>query len=190
MVITKEELRVNERILAREVRTIDQNGEQLGILKLEDALEAARDRGLDLVEVSPNSKPPVCRILDYGKYKYQQEKRQQESKKHQHVILVKEIKLRPKTGEHDIQVKLRHIQKFLEKGNKVKATIMFRGREVVHSDIGLAILSRIEEETSALGFIESAPKFDGKNVSMVIAPLRRMGFEDKKTVVQSPNKDD
>ena len=173
-------MRINERILARSIRTIDVNGDQLGILTVEEALVVARERGMDLVEVAPNSKPPVCRIMDYGRYKYQQEKRQQESRKHQHVIHIKEIKMRPKTGEHDYQFKLKHIRKFLEKGNKVKATVMFRGREVFHAERGTAILSRIEENVADLGFIEAPPKFEGRNMFMVIAPSKRATTEEKK----------
>jgi len=179
-------LRVNDRINVRHVRTIDQEGEQLGILPVEEALAIARERGLDLVEVAPNSKPPVCRIMDYGRYKYQQEKRQQESKKHQHVIQVKEIKLRPKTGEHDFQFKLHHITKFLEKGNKVKATIMFRGREVVHPDRGMQILSRIEEEIAEFGIVEAPPKLEGRNMFMIIAPTKRGGIEEKPDEKEQP----
>lgn len=152
------------------VRAIDDNGDQLGIIPIKDALQIARDRGLDLVEVAPNAKPPVCRIMDYGRYKYQQEKRQNEGKKRQSQIILKEIKLRPKTGEHDYNTKVRHITKFLSKGNKVKVTIMFRGREIVHPQIGLNILKRIIEELAEVSIVENQPKLEGRNMSMLLSP--------------------
>jgi len=169
----KNEPNINEAIKARQVRTIDQDGTQLGILEIEDALRIAEDRELDLVEVAANSDPPVCRIMDYGRYKYQQEKKQQESRKHQTIIQIKEIKFRPKTSKHDYEFKVRHIKTFLEKGNKVKVTIMFRGREIVHSDIGRGILDRVAEEVAELGGIETASKLEGRNMSMILAPHKK-----------------
>jgi translation initiation factor IF-3 len=163
---------VNDKIIASVVRAIDDSGEQLGIIPVKEVLAIAQDRGLDLVEVAPNAKPPVCRIMDYGRYKYQQEKRATESKKKQSQITIKEIKLRPKTGEHDYQTKVKHILKFLDKGNKVKVTIMFRGREIVHSDIGMRILNRIAEELNESAQVENHPKLEGRNMSMLLSPRK------------------
>jgi translation initiation factor IF-3 len=164
---------VNRAIRAREVRVIDDAGEQLGIMGLNEALQAASERGLDLVEVSPNSKPPVCRIMDYGKYKYQQSKRAAEAKKKTAKVEIKEVKLRPKTEEHDFQVKLKRAVKFLEAGNKVKVTIMFRGREVTHPEFGHRILNRVAEEVKDLGQPESVPRMTGRFMSMVIGPHKK-----------------
>jgi translation initiation factor IF-3 len=150
------------------VRVIGVESEQLGILTIERAILAAEEAGLDLVEVAPDAKPPVCRIMDYGKYKFQQEKKQTEGKKHQTTVTVKEIKVRPKTGEHDIQVKLRHILEFLEKGFKVRVTVMFRGREIVHAELGLRHLDRIIKECGDKAILESPPKLEGRNMSMVL----------------------
>ncbi len=163
---------MNNKIIASVVRTIDDAGEQLGIIPVKEALSIAQERGLDLVEVAPNAKPPVCRIMDYGRYKYQQEKRATESKKKQSQITIKEIKLRPKTGEHDYQTKVKHITKFLDKGNKVKVTIMFRGREIVHSDIGMRILRRIAVELDENALVENQPKLEGRNMSMLLSPRK------------------
>ena len=124
------------------------------------------------MEVAPNAKPPVCRVMDWGRYKYQQEKRSAESKKHQSTVTIKEVKLRPKTGEHDYQVKLKNARKFIEKGNKVKVTIMFRGREIVHPDIGRNILNRIAEEMKEEVIVESFPKLEGRNMTMMLAPQK------------------
>ncbi|MDP8256997.1 MAG: translation initiation factor IF-3 [Candidatus Alcyoniella australis] len=166
----KDEPRMNDGIRARSVRTVDQDGEQLGILDIAEALRIAEQRDLDLVEVASTSDPPVCRIMDYGRYKYQQEKKQQESRKHQTVIQVKEIKFRPKTSVHDYEFKVKHIQTFLEKGNKVKVTIMFRGREIVHSNIGRQILERVAEDVAELGIVEAQSKLEGRNMSMMLTP--------------------
>lgn len=132
--------------------------------------QIAEERGLDLVEVAPQASPPVCKIMDYGKYKYRQKKKEQEARKNQVVINVKEVKLRPKIGEHDFQVKLKAARRFLKDNDKVKATIMFRGREIVHKDIGRELLERLAEETSDLGHVESKPKMEGRNMIMTIAP--------------------
>ncbi len=156
-----------------EVRLIDPDGEQLGILSIKEALEAAKERELDLVEVSPNSKPPVCRIMDFGKYKYEQKKRLQETKKKQSIVQMKEIKLRPKIDEHDFQFKLRHIKRFLGEGNKAKITVIFRGREIVHKDRGRAILERVAEEVKELGTIDLGPKLEGRNLVMVLSPTHK-----------------
>ncbi|UCD86197.1 MAG: translation initiation factor IF-3 [Deltaproteobacteria bacterium] len=167
------EVRVNKRIRASEVRLIDPDGVQLGVFPIGEALTAATDRGLDLVEVSPKSNPPVCRIMDYGKYKYQQKKKLQEAKKKQSVIHIKEVKLRPKIEEHDLQFKLRHIERFLSEGDKVKVTVMFRGREITRKELGQALLERLVEETKELGTIDQSPKQEGRNLVMFLSPIHR-----------------
>ncbi len=151
------------------VRAIADNGDQLGIIPLDDAMKIALEKGMDLVEVAPNANPPVCRIMDYGRYKYQQEKRSTEGKKRQSQVVVKEIKLRPKTGEHDYMTKRKHIEKFLSKNFKVKVTIMFRGREIVHPEIGLRILQRIVNELEELSVVENHPKLEGRNMTMLLS---------------------
>lgn len=157
-------------IRVREVRLIDPEGNQLGIMAIEDARQAAEEFGLDLVEVSPEARPPVCKIMDFGRWKYQQAKRSQEARRKQHTIQVKEVKLRPKTDEHDYQFKLRHIKRFLTEGNKVKVTIRFRGREVEHPERGRRILERIAEEVEELGRIEQLPKQEGRTMASILAP--------------------
>jgi translation initiation factor IF-3 len=152
---------------------IDDAGEQLGVLDLDSALQAASNRGLDLVEVSPTAKPPVCRIMDYGKYKYQQSKRAAEAKKKQARVEIKEVKLRPKTDEHDYQFKLKNARRFLGEGNKVKVTIMFRGREVTHPEFGRRILMRVAEDVQDLGQAETNPNMAGRFMNMVIGPLKK-----------------
>ena len=166
------EVRVNRRIRAREVRVIDPDGKQLGIMSLDDALNTAMEMDLDLVEVATKSEPPVCRIMDYGKLKYQQSKKTQESKKKQVVIHLKEIKLRPKTDEHDFQFKVRHMERFLKEGNKVKVSMVFRGREIMHPDIGEKILNRVIESTKESAAVEQAPKREGRAMNMILAPIQ------------------
>jgi len=155
------------------VRVIDDEGGQLGIMDLGAALQAAEEQGLDLVEVSPNAAPPVCRIMDYGKYKYQQSKRAAEAKKKQARVEIKEVKLRPKTDEHDYQFKVKNAKRFLGEGNKVKVTIMFRGREVTHPEFGRRILQRVAEDLVELGQIESHPNMTGRFMSMVVGPIKK-----------------
>jgi translation initiation factor IF-3 len=157
-------------IRVREVRVISPEGEQLGILPIEEALALARERDLDLVEVAPNEQPPVCRIMDYGKYKYQQAKRSQEAKKRQKVIQLKEIKMRPKTEEHDYQFKLRHAQRFLEEGNKVKVTLLFRGREMDHVQLGQRLLDRIITDCKDVSTVEQHSRMEGQTLSLLLAP--------------------
>jgi translation initiation factor IF-3 len=152
------------------VRLIDEDGSQLGITPVEEALRIAEDRGLDLVEVAPNARPPVCRIMDYGKYKYEESKKQKKAQKKQHIIQIKEIKLRPKTEEHDFQFKLRHARKFLEERNKVKFTLIFRGRELQHKDRGQRLLEKVAGEVEDIGVIENGPKLEGRNMIMIVAP--------------------
>jgi len=166
------DVRINREIRAKEVRVIDPEGKQLGILPLMEALRTASNFDLDLVEVSPKSDPPVCRIMDYGKFKYQQSKKAHEAKKKQAVVHIKEVKMRPKTEEHDFQFKLRHIERFLKEGNKTKITIVFRGRELAHPDLGKNMLGRITEGTKEWGKIEQPPRFEGRNFVMVLAPLQ------------------
>jgi translation initiation factor IF-3 len=160
-------------IRASEVRLVAEDGEQLGIQVLKDALEVAAEAGLDLVEVAPTAKPPVCRLMDYGKYKYLMSKKASEAKKKQTVIHVKEIKLRSKTEEHDLQFKLKNIIKFLTAGDKVKVTMVFRGREITHTNLGLDRLKRIMEEVKEVGTVEQTPKLEGRSMTMVIAPLAK-----------------
>lgn len=149
---------------------IDPDGNQVGILPIHEALAAASEFGLDLVEVSPNAAPPVCKIMDYGRYKYEQTKKQQEAKKKQTTSQLKEIKVRPKTGEHDLKTKLGHIRKFLERNDKVKVTVMFRGREIALSNRGRELLEQIANEVEDLAAVEQYPKFEGRTMMMVLAP--------------------
>jgi translation initiation factor IF-3 len=163
-------LRVNERIRIKEVRVISQDGTQLGILPIEQALHTAYEQHLDLVEVAPEARPPVCRIMDYGKYRYEQAKKAREAKKKQTIIELKEIKLRPKTEEHDFQFKARHAERFLKEGNKAKITMMFRGREMIRMDRGKALLDRFVEALKDVAVVEQAPKVEGRNMTMILAP--------------------
>ncbi|OGP96184.1 MAG: translation initiation factor IF-3 [Deltaproteobacteria bacterium RBG_16_47_11] len=166
------DVRINREIRAKEVRVIDPEGKQLGILAVSEALRLATNVELDLVEVSSKSEPPVCRIMDYGKFKYQQSKKAHDAKKKQAVVHLKEVKMRPKTEEHDFQFKLRHIERFLKEGNKTKVTVVFRGRELAHPDLGRNMLSRITEEAKEWGKVEQGPKFEGRNFIMVLTPLQ------------------
>ncbi|CAH2031527.1 translation initiation factor IF-3 [Trichlorobacter ammonificans] len=163
-------MNINHSIRAHEVRVVADDGEQLGILTLREALEAAEARQLDLVEVSPTAQPPVCRIMDYGKFKYQQSKKQQESRKKQVQVQVKEVKIRPKTDDHDLDFKVKHVRRFLEEGNKAKVTLVFRGREITHQDIGRAVIERFASELADVGVVEVQPRVDGRQLFMIIAP--------------------
>jgi len=167
------ELRINDKILSREVRVINLEGEQLGIFPIAEALNIAREASRDLVEVSPNASPPVCRIMDYGKFKYEQSKKTYQAKKKKHVPRVthiKEIKVRPKTEEHDLQFKIRHIKKFLTQGDKAKITLIFRGREITHPERGKEVMDRIAEEVQDVGAVENPAKLEGRNMIMLLAP--------------------
>jgi translation initiation factor IF-3 len=155
-------------IKLKEVRVINSDGEQLGILDTREAIKRAEEQGLDLVEVAPTAKPPVCRIMDFGKYKYEMAKKAAESRKHQTVIVVKEIKLRPRTDEHDVNFKMNNIKRFLEEGNKVKVTVMFRGREMAHIDYGRKVLERIVSELQNDAVVESPPRLEGRNMTMLL----------------------
>ena len=161
-------MRVNNRIRVREVRVIGESGEPLGVMQTLDALKRAEEAGLDLVEVAPTVNPPVCRIIDYSKYKYEQEKREKEARKKQKIVHIKEIRMGPKIGEHDYQFKLRFLQDFLKRGDKVKVTMMFRGREMAHIDLGRKVLDRLASDISAVGEVEASPRLEGRIFSMTI----------------------
>lgn len=161
---------MNGSIRAHQVRCIDPDGVQLGVLDTREAILKAEEFGLDLVEVQPNVDPPVCKILDYGKYKYEAQKRANEARKKQKIIEVKEIKLRPNIDEHDYQVKMRNVVKFLSAGDKVKVTLRFRGREMAHQELGANVLTRVRQETEEIAKIEAMPKMEGRQMIMVLAP--------------------
>ena len=161
--------RVNERIRVREVRVIDEDGSQLGIMPPPQALAIARQKGLDLVEIAATANPPVCRIMDFGRYQYQEQKRARSAKKHQKVIEVKEIKFRPKVDEHDYQFKKKHIERFLSDGDKVKATIFFRGREMAHPEIGRRILERLIDELADVAMAETTPRQEGNQMHTILS---------------------
>ncbi|WP_347710092.1 translation initiation factor IF-3 [Thiomicrorhabdus sp. zzn3] len=165
--------RINRAITASEVRLIDENGEQLGVVSIEQALNAAMEAELDLVEISAKSTPPVCRIMDYGKYLYQQQKKQHEAKKKQKQVQVKEVKFRPGTEEGDYQVKLRNLMKFLDKGDRVKVTIWFRGREITHKELGLKMLERVRDDIQEVATVEQMPKMEGRQMQMMVAPAKK-----------------
>src|SRR5919206_3066420 len=171
-VAAEEEPRINGQIRARSVRLISESGEQLGIKHIRDAMDYAEKRDLDLVEVAPNSDPPVVRVMDYGKYKYQKEQARKAARKKQVNINVREIKLRPKIGDHDFATKRGHVERFLRGGDKVKITIMFRGREVQHPELGEKLLRRLASDLEDLGRIESQPNLDGRNMVMVMTPRK------------------
>jgi translation initiation factor IF-3 len=162
--------RVNFQIRVPEVRVVSSSGEQLGVMPTDKAVALADEEGLDLVEVSPTARPPVCRIMDYGKFKYQQSKKLQEAKKKQVQVQLKEVKLRPKTDEHDLQFKINHILRFLEEGNKAKVTLVFRGREITHMEFGKKSLDKIVEAIKDVAVIEVMPKMEGRSMFMIVAP--------------------
>jgi translation initiation factor IF-3 len=171
-IATDKRVRVNRQIRISPVRVIGEDGEQLGIMPVEEALETAESKGLDLVEVAPNSRPPVVRIMDYGKFKYEQARKARQAKKKQQHVQLKEVKFRPGIDEHDLEFKLRHARRFLEDGNKVKATMMFRGRQVAHPELGREVLSRVAGELEDVGKVESNPVLEGRNMIMVLAPRK------------------
>jgi translation initiation factor IF-3 len=168
----RDQTRVNERIRVPEVRVIDDQGAQIGVMKTPDALALASERDLDLVVVAPEASPPVCRILDYSKYKYEQAQKLKQARKHQQQITVREIKFRPKIAQHDYDTKKHHVERFLRHKDKVKVTIMFRGREVTHPERGTMILDRLAEELSELGVVEQRPMQEGRNMTMMMAPSK------------------
>jgi len=164
---------VNDRIRCPEVRLIGAEGENVGVVSPERALELAENAGLDLVEISPNAEPPVCKIMDFGKYKYEQQKRESEARKKQKIIEIKEIKFRPGTDTHDYDVKMRNVFKFLENGDKVKITLRFRGREMAHLNLGRELLERVAEDVQEMGKVENMPKMEGRQMTMMIGPLTK-----------------
>ena len=163
-------MRVNREIRVREVRVIGPEGEQLGILPTPDAFRKAQDMGYDLVEVAPTSQPPVCRIMDYGKYKYELSKKEHQSRRHQKSTQVKEIKLRPRTDKHDLEIKIRQIKGFLAEGNKTKVTVTFRGREMANQEMGRAMINTVIEQLADSGTVEYAPRMEGRSLVMIVAP--------------------
>ena len=166
-------LRINRQIRISPLRLIGVEGEQIGVVSRDDAIKMAQDAGVDLVEISPTASPPVCKLMDYGRYKYEQNKKAQKAKAKQHTIQVKEVRLRPKTDTHDIQTKTRKARKFLEDGHKVAFTVIFRGREVTHPEIPLEILRGIMEELEELCKIERAPSIEGRRMTMIVAPVKK-----------------
>ncbi len=173
----RDETRVNERIRVPEVRLIDEDGNQVGVLRTEEALAYAHERDLDLVEVAPDARPPVCRVLDYSKYKYEQEQKAKAARRHQKQVNVREIKLRPKIADNDYRTKKSHVVRFLERDDRVKVTIMFRGREQTHPERGEALLKRLADDVSELGIVEQSPQQDGRNMTMLLAPVKRKPAE-------------
>ena len=163
-------MRINEEIRAREVRVIGSDGEQIGIMSGREAQQLAYEKHLDLVEIAPTAKPPVCRIMDYGKYRYEQQKREKESRKKQKTFDIKEVKLRPGIEEHDFNVKFKNAVRFLEDGDKVKVTIMFRGRELSHPELGEVLLNKMAAQLKEMAVVERQPKLEGKNMIMIVAP--------------------
>ena len=168
--VQKDGPRINEEIRAREVQLIDQHGGNKGVVETSVAIELATEAGLDLVEISPNATPPVCKILDYGKYKYQAQKKAAEARKKQKVVEVKEIKLRPMIDDHDYDVKMRAMRRFFEEGDKVKVTLRFRGRELAHQELGYQLLNRVKDDVSKFAKVEQDARFEGRQVVMVLAP--------------------
>jgi translation initiation factor IF-3 len=168
--VQKDGPRVNEEIRVREVHLIDKDGANLGNITIAEALVKAQEAGLDLVEISPNATPPVCKLLDFGKYKYQEQKKQAEARKKQKVVEVKEIKLRPMIDDHDYQVKMRSMERFFEEGDKVKVTLRFRGREMAHQELGTRLLNRVKDDTTKLAKVESEPRIEGRQMVMVLTP--------------------
>jgi len=182
--------RINERIRVPEVRLIDENGQQVGIMRTQDALRQAQDRDLDLVEVAPDAKPPVCRILDYSKYKYEQAQKQKAVRKHQQQITIREIKFRPKIAQNDYDTKKGHVTRFLKHKDKVKITIMFRGREVTHPERGVMLLERLAEELAELAVVEQRPIQDGRNMTMMLGPSKAVLAEGERRADEAAKPDE
>ncbi|HCL70790.1 MAG: translation initiation factor IF-3 [Candidatus Nanopelagicales bacterium] len=184
------ETRINDRIRVPEVRLVGPNGEQVGIVRIEDALRLAVEADLDLVEVAPMAKPPVCKLMDFGKFKYEAAMKERESRKNQTHTIIKEMKLRPKIDQHDYETKKGHVERFLKAGDKVKITVMFRGREQSRPELGLRLLARLAEDVEELGYVEANPKQDGRNMLMVLAPHRRKSDASRKPQAESEVDDD
>jgi len=182
----RDQTRINERIGVREVRLVDEDGKQIGVIETKQALQMAQERDLDLVEVAPDSRPPVARLLDYSKYKYEQEQKAKQARKHQQQINVREIKLRPKIADHDYSTKKGHVERFLRGGDKVKVTIMFRGREQAHPERGRNLLQRLFEDLDGLGVIEQNPLQEGRNMHMLLAPSKEALREKKSKTEEQP----
>ncbi|MGB6006968.1 translation initiation factor IF-3 [Castellaniella sp.] len=174
-IATEKKHRINGEIRIHEVRLLGVDGEQLGIVRTSDALAQAEQNDVDLVEISPTADPPVCRLMDYGKFKYQEQKRQAEARARQKVIQVKEVKFRPGTDEGDYQVKLRNLRRFIEEGDKAKVTLRFRGREMAHQELGMRVLERVRDDLGELVQVEAMPKLEGRQMVMVLAPRRKAG---------------
>jgi translation initiation factor IF-3 len=170
-------VRVNERIRIPEIRLIDEDGSHIGVIRTRDALEMARERGLDLVEVQPNASPPVCRLMDYGKFRYEESRRERESRKRQKSAIVKEVRLRPKIDEHDLETKGRQVQRFLEAGDKVKLSVLFRGREIAHQDIGRELLVKLSQQLAQVALIDQPPHMEGRTMVMFLSPGRAVSTE-------------
>jgi len=170
VICISKDFRINEEIRFREIRLVDSDGSQLGIMPTREAMKIAEERQLDLVEIAPQAKPPVCRIMDFGKYKYEQSKREKEARKKQRVIDVKEVKMRPNIEDHDFDVKAKNAARFLRDGDKVKATMTFRGRQIVHTQLGRQLLVRLAEGLKDLSIVERQPKLEGKNMIMILSP--------------------
>ncbi len=170
--IKEQRVRVNDQIRISPVRLIDADGEQVGVIDLDEAKERAADAGLDLVEVAPDARPPVCRLMDYGKYKYEEARKAREARKKQHTVQIKEVKFRPGIEDHDYEFKTRHVRRFLEDGDKVKVTMMFRGRQMAHPELGMEVLEQLVEDVSDVGRIESQPTREGRTLIMMLAPRK------------------
>jgi translation initiation factor IF-3 len=188
----RDSTRINERIRVPEVRLIDEHGDQVGVMKTDDALRYAQERDLDLVEVAPEARPPVCRVLDYSKYKYEQAQKLKQARKHQQQITIREIKFRPKIAENDYNTKKGHVERFLRHKDKVKITIMFRGREVTHPERGVMILDRLAEELAELAVVEQRPLQDGRNMTMMLGPSKAVlsGELDAQSQAPAPTPED
>ena len=185
-VTIRDRQRVNTRIRAREVLLIDEDGTRVGVVPLREALALAEERGLDLVEVAPNAVPPVCRVLDYGKYRYEQTKKEREARKHQKQAELKEVRLKPKTDDHDLDIKAKQARKFLLAGDKVKFTVRFRGREMAHPDIGREMLERIAEELRDVATVEQRPLMEGRALSLMLAPSAKVKVQRERAASPNP----
>jgi len=184
----RDQTRINERIRVPEVRLIGDDGQQVGVVKTDEALKYAQERDLDLVEVAPEARPPVVRVLDYSKYKYEQAQKQKAARKHQQQITIREIKFRPKIAQHDYDTKKGHVRRFLTGKDKVKITIMFRGREVTHPERGIALLDRLAEELSDVGVVEQSPLQDGRNMTMMLGPSKSVLATEDGNAAAEPKK--
>lgn len=185
---TSRPIRINERIRIPEVRLIDEGGTHVGVIRTRDALDMARERGLDLVEVQPNAMPPVCRLMDYGKFRYEESRRERESRKRQKIVEVKEVRLRPKIDDHDLETKGRQAQRFLESGDKVKVSVLFRGREIAHQDIGQGLLERMAQQLGPVSVIDQTPHMEGRTMVMLLSPTRaaRVDLPDDEPPAETP----